>query len=285
MNAPSLTVGSTLSGISSSANEAEKIVDILHSNGPLRDLLHTAQEETNAKKFKRNFYRLVVGFALDLGSEATDSVQRRASQFVRARANYIATSTTERLWPTQYMPTIHESPELEPLIWQEMPTEYEVVVDTNTDQALLLSDHDDRSEAAELQEIGSADIESFLVTSQAFANLLSRLQGFLIPTRSTPGPAPDPPPKTALDGTDPSDGILKDTGATVRLELDGSPPYRYQSPNSRSTSWWKLLVDDFLDVFGLSRTSAWTNRGRIAHGCRRVQWQCVRATVVTRCDR
>jgi tetratricopeptide (TPR) repeat protein len=90
---PSLTEGSTLLYTSPVASEeleaADEFAALLLSDATLRPLFSKALDEVTMKRFDRNIAKLLKLFALDLGLEASNALEKDAVQLLRKRAWYI----------------------------------------------------------------------------------------------------------------------------------------------------------------------------------------------------
>jgi tetratricopeptide (TPR) repeat protein len=195
---PSLTSGSTLSDIPRIAKTAaEQFAEILIGDSIMQPLFSIGIERAGSEKFKRNFFRLLTKYAVDLRVEASGSIQTEAARLVRSRANFIVHLITESVGieetPTPLQFVISEPDKelgLEHYLQQQVeqtqhycepiiPSMDPGQVVTNAEG--LIDEDDETGEPERPMLINLNEVKKFMVGSGAYKQLRTNFSHFVFP--------------------------------------------------------------------------------------------------------
>jgi tetratricopeptide (TPR) repeat protein len=261
---PSLTSGSTLSDTPISTGTAQEFAEMLLSDETLQPLFPAAFERVGPERFKRNLFRLITKYAIDLRAEASTSNQRGAAGLVGSRANYIVYLIAQRMQITEEAPTILQATvltserqlDLERFLEQQAerskPSETPLHITASLEPDLSNlepfqqpSPHPGEQEEDELGEPGRPrlinleEAKRFMIESKAFKKLREDFRRFILPNEAAEKP-------TLIDKT----------------EKDQSALFRSVS------GWMPRLCVLILKTLKL-------NEQEVVPGYHRVQWICV----------
>jgi hypothetical protein len=196
---PSLTSGTTLSDTSGIAKTAaQQFVEILVGDGTMQPLFPVVIEKAGLEKFKRNFFRLLTRYAVELRAEASSPIQTEAARLVRSRANFIVylviKSVQHEEPPNLPQIAVSESDrelDLERFLQQQLQQtqQYcEPIISSIDPQPSALNPEGYIDEDDEVGEPGRPDlinldeVKKFMVESQAYKQLRNSFCHFVFPS-------------------------------------------------------------------------------------------------------
>jgi tetratricopeptide (TPR) repeat protein len=202
---PSLTSGSTLSDMSGIVKSAaQQFVEILIDDVTLQTLFPVAIEKAGILRFKRNFFRLLTRYAVELRTEASSTIQLEAARLVRSRANYMVHLIAESLQheETPSLPRIPVSEldrelDLERFLQQQVSQTKQEYKSTILDMESRLSildaegytdnnEEPDEPDEPEQPNLTNLDgVKRFMVESGAYKRLIQSFRSFVLPSEES----------------------------------------------------------------------------------------------------
>jgi tetratricopeptide (TPR) repeat protein len=201
---PSLTSGSTLSDTSWIAKAtAQQFVEILIGDAAMQPLFSVVVKRAGLDKFRRNFFRLLKQYAVDLRTEATNPIHYEAARLVKSRANFIVHRITDSVrheeTSTQLQfaaSELDKERDLERFLQQQVEQTQQycepISSSLNFGQSSLnpegyVDEDDEAGEPRRPSLINLDEVKKFMVESRAYKQLRESFRSFVFPSEDDIG--------------------------------------------------------------------------------------------------
>ena len=290
---PSLTSGSTLSGVSSQEvlGADEDLALLLLQDGDLMSLYEIALERMEIQKFETNLTKLLGTFAIDLIKEAGNSLQRSAAHFVKERAEYVTSfiikyytsskgEASEQIYDLKMPPT---QDMIERYLEQQMHISYQTLaIDSsaasetkNVGQIGREPEFDesqpDMRDRSRLQDLD--DASDFILDSSAISNLRENLRRFVFGESDRCAY-----PQTEASMVDNSDEIARheDSDLDESMNSDEATVIQLNPPSQQAALAVDSLLRSILPIIKFFAEFLELREKPLRPRYRRIRWTCVR---------